>query len=56
MLNKEQMFLVYEFINKNATNKVWHVSEDIIKMATELVKADQKTPNNELNKEICASK
>lgn len=37
MLNKEQMFIVHEFIDKNATKNVWNVSDEIIKMVFEIV-------------------
>jgi hypothetical protein len=39
MLNKEQMFIVHEFIDKNATKNVWNVSDEIIKMVFEVVDA-----------------
>jgi hypothetical protein len=39
MLNKEQMFIVHEFIDKNATKNVWNVSDEIIKMVFEIVDA-----------------
>ena len=39
MLNKEQMFIVHEFIDKNATKNVWNVSDELIKMVFEVVDA-----------------
>jgi hypothetical protein len=39
MLNKEQMFIVHEFIDKNATKNVWNVSDELIKMVFEIVDA-----------------
>jgi hypothetical protein len=39
MLNKEQMFIVHEFIDKNATKNAWNVSDEIIKMVFEVVDA-----------------
>ena len=39
MLNKEQMFIVHEFIDKNATKNVWNVSDELVKMVFEIVNA-----------------
>ncbi len=33
--------MVDEFIKKNAHKDVWYVSEELFRLATELVKADQ---------------
>jgi hypothetical protein len=41
MLNKDQLFMVDEFIKKNAHKDVWYVSDELFRLATELVKADQ---------------
>lgn len=46
MLNKEQMFVIYEFIDKHATKNVWNVSDELIKMSLELLKNNQKELNN----------
>jgi len=48
MLNKEQMFLIQEFINKNADKNVWHVTNELIKMSVELLKNNQKELNNNI--------
>jgi hypothetical protein len=41
MLNKDQLFMVNEFIKKNAHKDVWYVSDELFRLATELVKADE---------------
>jgi hypothetical protein len=33
------MFIVHEFIDKNATKNVWNVSDELIKMVFEVVDA-----------------
>lgn len=48
MLNKEQMFVIYEFIDKHATKNVWNVSDELIKMSLELLKNNQKELNNNI--------
>jgi uncharacterized protein YaaR (DUF327 family) len=41
MLNKDQLFMVDEFIKKNAHKNVWYVSDELFRLATELIKASQ---------------
>ncbi len=41
-MNKEQMFIINEFINKHATKNVWNVSDKLIEMAVELVQVQEK--------------
>jgi hypothetical protein len=45
MLNKDQMFLVHEFIKKNSQSSVWYVSDDLFKLATELIKEKKQEEN-----------
>jgi hypothetical protein len=49
MLNKEQAFLVNEFIRKNATRNLWEVSDKLYTLLSEIKKAeDNNVPvNNE---------
>lgn len=47
-MNKEQMFIINEFINKHATKNVWNVSNELIKMSVELLKNNQKELNNNI--------
>jgi hypothetical protein len=41
MLNKEQMFILNEFINKHATKNVWNISDKLIDMASDLIHAKE---------------
>jgi hypothetical protein len=41
MLNKEQAFLVNEFIRKNATRNLWEVSDKLYKLLSEIKQAEQ---------------
>lgn len=41
MLNKEQMFIINEFINKHATKNVWNISDKLIDMASDLIHAEE---------------
>lgn len=57
MLNKEQMFVIYEFIDKHATKNVWNVSDELIKMALQIIKNEEKatkSSSNNVNNTICA--
>ena len=49
MLNKEQAFLVNEFIRKNATRNLWEVSDKLYKLLSEVKQAEDNTQpvNNE---------
>lgn len=40
MLNKEQAFLVNEFIRKNATRNLWEVSDKLYKLLSEIKQAE----------------
>ena len=40
MLNKEQAFLVNEFIRKNATRNLWEVSDKLYKLVSEIKQAE----------------
>lgn len=55
MLNKDQMFIVHEFVTKNADKNVWNVTSELINMALELINSNKKESNNNIigpNKEI----
>lgn len=57
MLNKEQMFIIQEFINKNSDKNVWNVTNELIKMTTLILKNEEKATNsssNNVNNTICA--
>ena len=41
MLNKEQAFLVNQFIRKNATRNLWEVSDKLYKLLSEIKKAEE---------------
>jgi hypothetical protein len=41
MLNKEQAFLVNEFIRKNATRNLWEVSDKLYKLLSEIKQAEE---------------
>ncbi len=41
MLNKEQAFLVNEFIRKNATRNLWEVSDKLYNLLSEIKKAEE---------------
>ena len=41
MLNKEQAFLVNEFIRKNATRNLWEISDKLYKLLSEIKQAEQ---------------
>ena len=43
-MNKEQLFIVHEFINKHATRNVWNVSDLLLDMAKEIVQASDSQP------------
>ncbi len=40
MLNKEQAFLVNEFIRKNATRNLWEVSDKLYTLLSEIKKIE----------------
>jgi hypothetical protein len=45
MLNKNQAFLVNEFIRKNATRNLWEVSDKLYSLLSEITKAEQEIKN-----------
>ena len=52
MLSKDQMFLVHEFIKKNSQSSVWYVSDEIFKLATELLKEKKQEEIKVENSEV----
>ena len=51
-MNKEQLFIVHEFITKHATRNVWNVSDLLLDMAKELVQANDNQPQLVVEEEI----
>ncbi len=51
-MNKEQMFIINEFINKHATKNVWNVSDKLIEMAAELVQVQEKPAIQIISEEV----
>ena len=51
-MNKEQMFIINEFINKHATKNVWNVSDKLIEMAAELVQVQEKPAIQIVSEEV----
>ena len=51
-MNKEQMFIINEFINKHATKNVWNVSDKLIEMAAELVQVQEKSAIQIISEEV----
>ncbi len=47
MLNKEQAFLVNEFIRKNATRNLWEVSDKLYTLISEIKKLEEAEAKNE---------
>ncbi len=47
MLNKEQAFLVNEFIRKNATRNLWEVSDKLYTRLSEIKKVEEIEIKNE---------
>ena len=47
MLNKEQAFLVNEFIRKNATRNLWEVSDKLYTLLSEIKKIEELPQKNE---------
>jgi hypothetical protein len=47
MLNKEQAFIVNEFIRKNATRNLWEVSDKLYNLISEIKKLEELPQNNE---------
>jgi hypothetical protein len=47
-MNKEQLFIVNEFINRHATKNVWNVSDKLLDMAKEIVQAGDIKPQVEV--------
>ena len=47
MLNKEQAFLVNEFIRKHATRNLWEVSDKLYTLLSEIKKIEELPQNNE---------
>ena len=58
MLNKEQAFIIHEFINKYATQNVWNVSDKMFDMVKEIVQANAVESQESLEEkaEISAAK
>lgn len=52
MLNKEQMFILNEFINKHATKNVWNISDKLIDLASELVQAQEQSSIQIISEEV----
>ena len=46
MLNKDQAFLINEFIRKNATRNLWEVSDKLYTLLSEIKKIEE-PPQNE---------
>jgi hypothetical protein len=55
MLNKEQAFLVNEFIRKNATRNLWEVSDKLYKLLSEIKQAEQNIQPINNESEIAAA-
>ena len=55
MLNKEQAFLVNEFIRKNATRNLWEVSDKLYKLLSEIKKAEENIQPINKETEIAAA-
>ena len=53
MLNKDQAFLINEFIRKNATRNLWEVSDKLYTLISEIKKIEELPQNNEI--EIAAA-
>ena len=49
MLNKEQAFLVNEFIRKNATRNLWEVSDKLYTLLSELKRIENEEKAQEKN-------
>ena len=47
MLNKEQAFLVNEFIRKHATRNLWEVSDKLYTLLSEIKKIEEVEVKNE---------
>ena len=47
MLNKEQAFVVNEFIRKNATRNLWEVSDKLYTLISEIKKLEEAEVKNE---------
>ena len=45
MLNKNQAFLVNEFIRKNATRNLWEVSDKLYSLLSDIKKVEQEIKN-----------
>jgi len=45
MLNKEQAFIVNEFIRKNATRNLWEVSDKLYNLISEIKKIEEQEKN-----------
>jgi len=45
MLNKEQAFLVNEFIRKHATRNLWEVSDKLYTLLSEIKKVEEQEKN-----------
>ena len=47
MLNKDQAFLINEFIRRNATRNLWEVSDKLYTLISEIKKLEELPQNNE---------
>ena len=45
MLNKDQAFLINEFIRKNATRNLWEVSDKLYNLISEIKKIEEQEKN-----------
>jgi hypothetical protein len=45
MLNKDQAFLINEFIRKNATRNLWEVSDKLYNLISEIKKLEEQEKN-----------
>lgn len=51
MLNKEQMFIVQEFINKNANRNLWQITDKLVYMVNELIEIENASKNTISNRQ-----
>lgn len=52
MLNKEQMFIINEFINKHATKNVWNISDKLVDLASELIEVQEKSSIQVIDEQV----
>lgn len=51
MLNKEQMFIVQEFVNKNANRNLWQITDKLVYMVNELIEIENTSKNTISNQQ-----